>query len=119
MKSKKIISVKFFRLSSNREPVRELLLSLAREDKKIVGEDIKTVELGWPVGMPVAEKLDTDLWQVRSTISRNRRVRVLFTVFRSQMVLLHAFIKKTPKTPKGELDLGKRRKNRVLGGGSK
>jgi phage-related protein len=33
------------------------------------------------------------------------------------MVLLHAIIKKTQKTPRGDLDLAKKRKNFVLSGG--
>jgi len=31
----------------------EWLKSLPPEDRKLIGEDIKTVEFGWPVGMPV------------------------------------------------------------------
>jgi phage-related protein len=33
-----------------------------------------------------------------------------------KMVLLHGFIKKTQKTPKEDMELGKKRKNLVLGG---
>lgn len=48
----------FFRTESGREPVRDWLKSLpAPEDKKRIGEDIKTVEFGWPVGMPVCKPL--------------------------------------------------------------
>ena len=42
----------FFKLESGREPVRDFLLKLNKEDRYIVGCDIKTVELGWPIGMP-------------------------------------------------------------------
>ena len=43
----------FYRLASGKEPVREWLLSLSDDDRRIVGGDIATAEFGWPVGMPV------------------------------------------------------------------
>jgi len=44
----------FFRTEAGGEPLREWLKSLpSPEDRKLIGEDIKTVEFGWPVGMPV------------------------------------------------------------------
>jgi hypothetical protein len=61
----RLIPVRFFRLDSGREPVREWLLGLNRESRKAIGEDIKTVQLAWPIGMPVVRKLDNDLWEVR------------------------------------------------------
>jgi hypothetical protein len=47
-----ILSVVFFRTETAREPVREWLLSLSREHRKTLGEDLKTVQFGWPLGMP-------------------------------------------------------------------
>ncbi|MDO5774190.1 MAG: type II toxin-antitoxin system RelE/ParE family toxin [Spirochaetales bacterium] len=41
--------------------------------------------------------------------------RVIFTISGSKMILLHAFIKKTQKTPKDDMELGKKRRNLVLG----
>ena len=38
----------FYALQSGREPVRDWLKELDPEDRKIVGEDIKDVEYGWP-----------------------------------------------------------------------
>lgn len=40
----------------------------------------------------------------------------MFTVSGKKMILLHAFIKKTQKTPKEDMELGKKRRNLVLGG---
>jgi hypothetical protein len=52
-----ILSVRFFRTLSGNEPVREWLKSLRREERKIIGEGIKTVQFGWPLGMPLVRKL--------------------------------------------------------------
>lgn len=110
----KRIEVIFFRTSAGGEPVRDWLKSLKPiEDRKQIGVDMKTVEFGWPVGMPVCRPLGDGLYEVRSSLSQNRIARVLFYVdARGRMVLLHGFIKKTQKTPQTDLDLA--RKNKAL-----
>jgi hypothetical protein len=50
----KKITVVFYQTPSGNEPVREWLKSLSIEDRQNIGNDIKTVEYGWPVGMPVS-----------------------------------------------------------------
>jgi phage-related protein len=109
----KRITVRFYRLSSGKEPVREWLLSLSREDRLVIGTDIKTVEFGWPVGLPVCRSLGDGLWEVRSSL-RNRIARVLFCVADDTMWLLHGFIKKQQKTPPQDLALARRRMREVL-----
>jgi len=103
-----ILSVAFFRTASGNEPVREWLKSLSREERRVLGEDIKSVHFGWPLGMPLVRKLDKDLWEVRSRLP-DRIARVLFTTGESRMILLHGFIKKSQKTPKDDLELAKTR----------
>ena len=96
------LAVRFFRTAADREPVREWLNGLDRDANRTIGEDIKTVQYGWPIGMPVVRKLDRDLWEVRSAL-HNATARVLFTVGESTIILLHGFIKKSQKTPKKDL----------------
>ena len=110
----KRISVKFFWLASGKEPVLEWLKSLDKADKKIIGTDMKTVEKGWPLGMPLVEKLDKNLWEVRSDINDGCIARIFFTIVKHDMVLLHGIKKKTQKTPKRDLDLAKKRRNKVI-----
>lgn len=99
----------FFRTAGGGEPVRDWLKAMAREDRKRVGEDIKTVEFGWPVGMPVCKSLGGGLFEVRSHLRQSRASRVIFYIDRrSRMVLLHGFIKKTQTTPKSSLALARR-----------
>ncbi len=104
----------FFRTEAGREPVRDWLKSLPLpEDRKRIGEDIKTVEFGWPIGMPVCRALGRGLYEVRSNLVGNRAARVLFYIDKkSRMVLLHGFIKKTQKTPEGDLELARRNKSK-------
>ncbi|RME01888.1 MAG: type II toxin-antitoxin system RelE/ParE family toxin [Bacteroidetes bacterium] len=114
MKSGVRLQVKFYRADSGDEPVRDWLRSLDDEAKKAIGEDIKTVQFGWPLGMPLVRKMEPGLWEVRTSL-RTRIARVLFTVKDNRMVLLHGFIKKDRKTPQPDLNLARSRK-RKLGG---
>ncbi len=82
--------------------MREWLKELPRDDKRQIGEDIKTAQLGWPLGMPLIRKIERDLWEVR-TILQDGISRVFFTVDDDYMILLHGFIKKSQKTPQNEL----------------
>lgn len=100
---KKILQVIFFRTEAGNELVRDWLLDHDKETRRIIGEDIKTVQLGWPLGMPLVRKLEADLWEVRSHLP-DGVARILFTVMHQQMILLHIFKKKTTKTPMSELD---------------
>lgn len=66
------------------------------------------MQYGWPLGMPLIRKLEPDLWEVRTRL-KDRIARVLFTVEDEQMVILHGFIKKSPKTPVADLRLARQR----------
>jgi len=113
MDAGKQIEVRFYRSPSGKEPVRDWLVDLSREDRLVIGTDIKTVEFGWPVGLPVCRSLGDGLWEVRSSL-RNRIARVLFCVADNTMWLLHGFIKKQQKTPSQDLALARRRQQDVL-----
>ena len=102
------LDVRFFKTDGGTEPVRDWLLELSATDRKTIGEDIKTVQFGWPLGMPLVRKLDKDLWEVRIHLE-SRIARVLFKVSAGKIVLLHGFIKKSQATPKADLDLAKDR----------
>ncbi len=103
----------FFRTDAGGEPVRDWLKSLSSEDRKRIGEDIKTVEFGWPIGMPVCKPLGNGIYEVRTSLAQNRIARVLFYIDKKGwMVLLHSFIKKTRKTPEEDLGLARSNKSK-------
>lgn len=102
------LTVRFFRESTGREPVRDWLKRLPVEERREIGSDIKTVQFGWPIGMPVVDHIDGDVWEVRTRLS-TRIARVLFVLEGNVMVLLHGFIKKERKTPKADLDIANQR----------
>jgi phage-related protein len=110
----KRVPVIFYRTEAGREPVRNWLKELpSSEDRKRTGEDIKTVEFGWPIGMPVCRALGDGIYEVRTSLARNRIARVLFYIDKKgRMVLLHGFMKKTRKTPDEDLHLARNNKGK-------
>jgi phage-related protein len=113
-KQGKRVPAVFFRTAAGGEPVREWLKALpSSEDRKRVGEDIKTVEFGWPLGMPVCRPLGGGIYEVRTGLEQNRIARVLFYIDKKgRMVLLHGFIKKTQKTPDEDLEVARKNKSK-------
>ncbi len=81
------LEVYFYKTSSGNEPVREWLKELPKEDKRTIGFD--------------------------SNVS-NGIARVIFYVEDNTMVLLHAFIKKSQKTPQKDLDVAIKRYKELL-----
>lgn len=51
--TRKTVNVVFYRTANFREPVKEWLLKLDKDDRSVIGTDLKTVEYGWPLGMPL------------------------------------------------------------------
>lgn len=103
----------FYCTEAGGEPVREWLKGLSPEDRKRIGEDVKTVEFGWPAGMPICKPLGNGLYEVRTTLAQNRIARMLFYIDKQgRMVLLHGFIKKTRKTPDEDLELARNNKSK-------
>lgn len=113
MNLKKLEAV-FFRTDVGTEPVRGWLKTLTKIDKQTIGEDIKTVQFGWPLGMPLVDSLGYGLWEIRTRLSGGRIARIIFFMDNNAMVLVNGFIKKTQKTPGPELALSKKRMKQYL-----
>ncbi len=64
--------------------------------------------------MPLARPLAHGLWEVRTSLANNRTARVIFCFHRDELVGLNAFIKKSRKTPQGELDVARDRRKELL-----
>lgn len=93
---------------SENEPVREWLYSLDKNCRKIIGKDMRTVQLGWPLGMPLVRSLGDKLWEIRFRLP-DSIARIIFKMIQGEMVLLHGFVKKTQKTPLDDIQIAKKR----------
>lgn len=109
MLEKQPIPVVFYKEDrSDNEPVKEWLSSLSKEDKKRIGNDLRTIQIGWPLGMPLVRNLGKGLWEIRSHLLHGI-ARIIFILCEGEIVLLDGFIKKPQKTPGKELDLARKR----------
>lgn len=90
------------------EPVKKWIKSLTKDQKKTIGEDIKTIEMGWPLGMPLVKSLGNGLWEIRSNF-KNEIARIVFKMHENHLVLLHGFIKKSQKMPLQDLKIAIKR----------
>jgi phage-related protein len=103
------IPLVFWRSNTGQEPVREWLRELSATDRTTIGADIGRLQFGWPIGMPLVKSLGGGLWELRSSLPSKREARLIFAIGENVIVALHAFIKKSQKTPDHELKLAKRR----------
>ena len=72
---------------------------------KIIALIDKLEEYGVSIGEPYTKKLTDEIWELRPL-----RNRILYDGYRDDtFILLHAFVKKTQKTPSKEIDTAKRR----------
>lgn len=95
------LDVRFFATTRGKEPVKDWLKALTLEDRK-------TVQFGWPLGMPLVRKMAPSMWEIRTRLA-NKVARTLFTVVSNDIVLLHGFIKKSQETPATELNTALKR----------
>jgi len=101
---REIRRVVFYRLASGRAWLRRLNTPC----RKAIGEDLFTLQLGWPIGMPLTRKIEAGLWELRSTIPGGI-ARIMFTEDKGLLILLHGLIKKSQKLPVSDLALARRR----------
>jgi phage-related protein len=107
----KKLQTRFYALPSGRKPVRDWILELGKDDRVIVGKDIQKVEFGWPIGMSSCRPLGSGLYEVRSDFSDGR---MMFCIVKSEMVLLHGFVKKSHKAPAKAIELARSRQKEIM-----
>jgi phage-related protein len=108
------IPVVFYRTAAGAEPVRKWLRRLSTEDRKTIGTDLATLQVGWPIGISLCRSLGIGLWEVRSKLANNRIARLIFFVAEGRIGVLHGFIKKTQKTPPAEIALAQKRMKEMI-----
>jgi phage-related protein len=102
--------VVFYRTPAGTEVVRDWLRGLNERDRNTIGQDLMRVQYRWPIGMPLCRPMGDGLWEVRSDLPSDRIARMLFSVQQGKILILHGFIKKSRKTPDGDLALARKRK---------
>ena len=108
----------FFRTQNGKEPVRIWIDSLNEREKRSVSADMLFVAKHFPNvpkrGMIRKISGQKDMWEIRIRLTNKINARILFLIYESKIVFLHAFIKKSRRTPQKDLDLANRRKQAYL-----
>ena len=99
MKAERPLKVVFFKTEAGNEPVREWLKGLSKEDCKVIGTDILTVQYAWPIGKPLVDNLGDGIWEVRSRLD-NRIARTLFGWWMRRLSCCMASSRNSKRHPK-------------------
>lgn len=105
-------SVEFYIDARGECPVAAFLEQLPPRARDHVVHHISLLqERGPTLGMPYVRHLQGKLWELRVR-TRGAAYRLLYFFYTGRrIVLLHAFVKKTKKTPSREIDIAMRRLN--------
>ena len=76
----------------------------------LVGADLRTIQIGFPLGMPLCRPLKGGLFESRSSLSGKREARLIFFQDGERLIVVSGFIKKSRATPQSELENARRRK---------
>jgi phage-related protein len=107
------IPLLFFRSDSGNEPVREWLKGLDEIERREIGRDLLRAQWRWPVGMPLCRPLGNGLWEIRTNLPTKRTARIMISVCRDHLVVLHGFIKKTRSTHREDLAMARKRQKEL------
>ena len=104
-----MFEVEFYQLSNGREPAMEFLMSLEVKMRAKMTNLISLLQdNGYELREPYSKHLTDGLFELRAKVGSNAtRVLYFFYVDR-HIILTNGFIKKTQKTPLGEIEKAKR-----------
>ena len=105
-----VLNINFYKTKAGNEPVLEWLREQDADTRKRIGDDLRTVQIGWPLGMPLVGKMGGGIYEVRVGLA-DGIARLLFFQSGDQLVIVEGFIKKSQKTPPRILDNAKSRKS--------
>jgi len=100
--------VEFYKDDNGNNYVKDFLDSLDVKMKQKMLRSIKALqELGTTLRMPISEYLDDGIFELRAQTDGNITRVLYFFHLGNTAVLTHGFIKKTTKTPNGEIKRAK------------
>ena len=103
--------IEFYEDSQGNIPVQDFI---CQQSVKVEAKIYRHIDLlqdfGLSLGQPYVEKLaGSDAWELKIRYSSNRYRILYFASSGHRFILLHAFLKKTAKTPKNEIEIAQDR----------
>ncbi len=105
-----VLGVVFYETATGRSPVRDYLEAQTDRDRALLLAKVKAFCEEFPNVLTVRVKpLRGKIWEIRAAGAGAAQHRLLYFVATKDLVVLHAFTKKSRKTPPRELQLAERR----------
>lgn len=104
-----LFEIEFYQLSNGREPAKEFLMGL---EVKIRAKMADTISLlqdnGYELREPYSKHLTDGIFELRAKVGSNATMVLYFFYVNRHIILTNGFVKKTQKTPAGEIEKAKR-----------
>ena len=110
-----MFDIRFFTTQSGREPVQEFIRAEDQKARDKIYEVLTYLQTyGFHLPTPYLRRMSgtKHLWELRIKYQKQYRI-FLARIDEQTIVLLHAIIKKTQKTPQRDLELARRRLREV------
>lgn len=105
--------VKFFLNQRGDYPVKDFIEKLEKPIYVKILQSIHLIESnGIFIKPPYVKKIQDNIWELR--ISKKIQVRIFYCFYKNAFYLLHAFIKKSQKTPRNELKIALDRVKNII-----
>lgn len=102
--------IEFYRTKDGREPLAEFLDSLPTNFRaKALWELDLLAEKGQELREPYVKHIEGELWELRIKFASNISRIFYFIPYKTKIVLLHGFVKKTRRTPAQHIRIAKER----------
>ena len=105
----------FYEKENGEIPVQEFLetLEVKKKAKALRGIDLLE-EFGSKLGMPQARQMEGKIWELRVIFGGDISRIFYFIHTKRKIILLHGFVKKSDKTPPGEIEIANKYYNDYL-----
>lgn len=91
-------------IKTGRRPVLEYISNLSAKEKSKVSKYIDYLQINkWVLDEPYTKHIKGKIRELRVDFSHNKHRIFYFTFIEKNIIFLHAFLKKTPKTPPQEI----------------
>ena len=104
-----LFEVEFYQLPNGREPAREFLMGLEIKMRAKMTDTISLLQdNGYELREPYSKHLADGLFELRAKVGSDATRILYFFYVDRRIILTNGFIKKTQKTPVGEVERAKR-----------
>jgi len=105
-------NIYFFQTVRGEKIVKEFIKTLGGKAIGKISQNLDLLKTHGPfLGMPYSKKLTKEISELR--IRGREEIRILYTFSKKNIYLLHAFKKKTQKTPRKEIKIAEERKKEI------